>query len=537
MKRFFLLLILCIQYSLFAQTFPSNFSRDLVDDGLAYPTAFTFVPDGRIFVTEQGGSLRVIKNGSLLSTPAITITTNASGERGLLGVAVDPDFATNNYVYLYYTVPAGAERTAPFNKIVRYTFDGDVITPSSVQTILELDDLSATNHNGGALDFGPDGKLYIAVGENAVGSNAQNLDNYLGKILRVNPDGSVPDGNPFSGNAARARIWAYGLRNPYTFTFDRITGTLYVNDVGQDDWEEINDATEPGLNFGWPSEEGNCTSGCTGYTDPVFAYGHDGDHNETGCSIVGGTFFNPVSTTYPLEYRGKYFFSEYCNDWINYIDPLNPVAQTSFATSVGDKQTYLLTGPDGNLYYLSRQDGALYRIKYNSGGAPPEITNQPDSITVTEGSEAEFEVSVSGNEPISYQWFKNNGIISGADEDEFTIASTVPADEGLYRVLVSNSFGSVLSDPALLTVEDVTVTLDAQNGQPYKISPNPGTGKFNVQFRYSVSPESKNVVVKTLRGEELVNIPKLGDNLDLTNLAPGMYVVLIDGYPTKVVKE
>ena len=365
---FNVLLVACLCFIKYAhaQTLPADFSRVLVDDGLLSPTAFAFLPDGRIVVTQQEGALRVIKNGNLLTTPAITITVTSAGERGLIGIAVDPDFTTNQYVYLYYTVPANTERIAAFNKIVRCTFQGDVIDASSVKTVLELNDLSSTrtNHNGGAMNFGPDGKLYIGVGENATGANAQNLDNYLGKILRINSDGSIPTGNPFIGNEAKSRIWAYGLRNPYSFTFDRIGGKLFVNDVGENTWEEINDATTGGLNFGWPSKEGFCSNSCTGFTDPIYAYGHAMNTDGKGCSIIGGTFFHPTSTNYPTIYQGQYFFNDYCGKWINSINLSAPSQRNAFGTNLGGALTYLLTGPDGNLYYISRDDHALYKIIY-----------------------------------------------------------------------------------------------------------------------------------------------------------------------------
>ncbi|MGZ8848632.1 MAG: PQQ-dependent sugar dehydrogenase, partial [Pyrinomonadaceae bacterium] len=182
-------------------------------------------PDGRLFVCLQGGSLRVIKNGALLPTPFLSLTVNSSGERGLLGIAFDPSFATNNYLYLYYTVAS-----APIhNRVSRFTADGDVVVAGSEVPILDLETLSASNHNGGAIHFGPDGKLYVAVGENAVPSNAQTLNNRLGKMLRINPDGSIPSDNPFFNTAPgdNRSIWALGLRNPFTFAFQPGTGRVF----------------------------------------------------------------------------------------------------------------------------------------------------------------------------------------------------------------------------------------------------------------------------------------------------------------------
>src|SRR6185503_8773576 len=174
-----------------AATLPSGFAETQIS-GLTSPTAMEFAPDGRLFVCLQGGQLRVIKNGALLPTPFGALSVDANGERGLLGVAFDPNFAANNFVYVYYTVPSNPRH----NRVSRFTANGDVAAANSEVVVLELDNLSsATNHNGGAIHFGPDGKLYIAVGENANSSNSQTLANLLGKVLRINSDGSIPSDN------------------------------------------------------------------------------------------------------------------------------------------------------------------------------------------------------------------------------------------------------------------------------------------------------------------------------------------------------
>ena len=190
---------LCFPLTANAATLPAGFTETIIT-GLNSPTAMTFAPDGRLFVCQQTGSLRVIKNGAVLATPFITLSVNASGERGLLGVAFDPNFATNNFIYLYYTTA-----TAPIhNRVSRFTANGDVVVPGSEVIILELNNLStATNHNGGAIHFGPDNKLYVAVGENANGANAQTFTNLLGKMLRINTDPAdlIPADNPYFNDA------------------------------------------------------------------------------------------------------------------------------------------------------------------------------------------------------------------------------------------------------------------------------------------------------------------------------------------------
>src|SRR5262245_55724051 len=239
-----------------AATLPAGFSESIVASGISSPTAMAFAPDGRLFVCQQGGALRVIKNGTLLATPFLTVTTDSAGERGLLGVTFDPNFANNQWVYIYYTVPGSPAH----NRVSRFTAVGDVAASGSETIVLELNNLSsAQNHNGGALHFGLDGKLYIAVGENANSANAKTLSNLLGKILRIEASGAIPTDNPFfnvaSGN--NRAIWALGLRNPFTFGIQPGTGRMFINDVGQNTWEEVDEGI-PGANYGWP----NCEAAC-----------------------------------------------------------------------------------------------------------------------------------------------------------------------------------------------------------------------------------------------------------------------------------
>ena len=451
----------------YAQVFPADFARVLVTNGLANPTAMAFAPDGRIFVAEQAGKLRVIKNNTLLPTAFVQLSVNSSGERGLIGIALDPDFSTNNYLYLYYTVP-----TAPIhNRISRFTANGDVVLASSESIVLELDPLSgATNHNGGAMHFGQDGKLYVAIGENANSANAQNLDTYHGKILRINKDGGVPDGNPYpTGSEQRRRVWAHGLRNPYTFSVHPESGRILVNDVGQVTWEEINDATTGGKNFGWPATEGTFSPATyPNFTNPIYAYSH-GSGDGKGCAITGGTFFYPAVTNYPSTYWGKYFFQDLCNQWINTLDlSPNPAVRSPYATTTGGNNLALAVGNDGNLYYLSRSSSALYKVIYNQT-TTPFITNHPASLTVVDGGSAVFTVSSLGTTPFTYQWQKDGVNIPGETHPVLTLNNVVPEDGADYSVIVSNSAGNTTSNVATLTVIANTIPIAEI------LNPDPGT--------------------------------------------------------------
>ncbi|MBK6444239.1 MAG: PQQ-dependent sugar dehydrogenase [Bacteroidetes bacterium] len=444
-----LCLLIILEFSFLkagAQIYPSGFSQVQVALGLTNPTIMQFAPDGRLFIAQQNGILRVFKNGSMLTKPFITVPVNFSGERGLLGIAFDPAFASNKFIYLYYTLSSGAN-----NRISRFTASGDTVIPGSEVLVLNLDPLStATNHNGGTMQFGPDGKLYVGVGENANSANAQNLDTYLGKILRINTDGTPAAGNPFpTGSVQRRSVWEYGMRNPYTITFQPTTGKLFVNDVGQNAWEEINDCTIGGLNYGWPAAEGMSTN--TLYTNPVYTYGH-GSGIGLGCAITGGTFFNPTTTNYPSTYTGNYFFIDYCGNWIDRIAISgSTVTRSNFASSIAGFPVGLISGPDGNLYFLSRTNSSLCKIVYTTSTAP-QITSQPQSITVAQGNPATFTVTVTGTAPITYQWKKGTVIIGGATSSVYTIPTVVPGDAGTYTVTASNAAGTATSSGAVLTV-------------------------------------------------------------------------------------
>ncbi|MEO8131936.1 MAG: PQQ-dependent sugar dehydrogenase, partial [Bryobacteraceae bacterium] len=349
-------LLMLFIVSLPAAMLPPNFSEAPAAPGVINnATAFEFSPDGRLFVLEQTGAVRVIKNGVLLNTPFATFTVDSNGERGLLGIAFDPNFSVTPYVYFYYTAPGSPSH----NQVVRLTANGDVALPNTETLLFQLNDLStATNHNGGAIHFGPDGKLYVGVGENANGSNSQTLSNLLGKVLRINRDGTIPGDNPYFQSAAgnNRAIWAIGLRNPFTFAFQPGTGRMFINDVGQSTFEEINDGVA-GSNYGWPTTEGFTND--PRFRSPLFVYGHT-NASDDGCAIAGGAFYNPALVQFPASYVGKYFYADLCTGFIRVFDPSTNTS-SSFATGISSPVD-LKTGPDGALYYLSRGSGMVFRV-------------------------------------------------------------------------------------------------------------------------------------------------------------------------------
>jgi glucose/arabinose dehydrogenase len=330
-----------------------------------------------LFVTEKGGKLRVIHtNGELLDQPFVDISDQVSsrGERGLLGLAFDPGFDIDNpgddYVYVYYTRKATNENPV-HNRVVRFKANGDIAEAGTEELVFRLNNLrtrgrEADNHNGGAIHFGTDNKLYVAVGDNKRDRAAQRMNTLLGKMLRIEPEPNaepntnIPDDNPFYNVAEgeNRAIWAKGLRNPYTFAVQPVTGKIHINDVGEQRWEEIN-VGEAGANYGWPRVEGPRKSR---FTEPIFAYRHGSGRNR-GCAITGGTFYKPQTVQFPAEeYEGDYFFADFCNGWIRRLDADGE--GVSELVTGANLPVDLKVSQDGSLYYLSLGSGSVYKIQY-----------------------------------------------------------------------------------------------------------------------------------------------------------------------------
>lgn len=325
--------------------------------------------DGRLFVVEQAGRIRVVKNGQLLATPYLDIRSKltSGGERGLLGMAFHPNFASNGFFYVDYTDLNGN------TEIERYhaTPSADVADAASASHVLGFTQ-PFSNHNGGMLLFGPDNMLWIGTGDGGSGGdpqgNGQKLTTLLGKMLRINIDAagtaySIPSNNPYTGTAgARAEIWGIGLRNPWRYAFDRPTGMLYVADVGQGAWEEVHavSATRAGVNYGWNTMEGlhcygNTTCSQTGLDLPVLEY----DHGQ-GCSITGGYVYRGTAIPGVV---GHYFYSDYCTGFLRSFKLANGVATEKRTWDVGNVGNVLSFGEDsaGELYVLSG-NGTVYRL-------------------------------------------------------------------------------------------------------------------------------------------------------------------------------
>ncbi|MBK8968265.1 MAG: PQQ-dependent sugar dehydrogenase [Lewinellaceae bacterium] len=456
-RYLFPLCLLFVAELLPAANLPPGFVEVPVATGLD-PTAMAQAPDGRIFITEKYGAVRIVENGVLLPDPFIQLDVDNYNERGLSGIAFHPDFAQNGYVYLYYTV-----QSAGHNRLSRVQAVGNYAIPGSEEVLLELDPLAATVHNAGAMAFGADGKLYVATGEGADGAKSPLLTSLLGKVLRLNPDGTIPGDNPFFNEASgpyRA-IYATGFRNPFSLTVQPGSGRILVGDVGGSYFEEINDV-KAGQFYGWDILEGKRTMQQVpaNYRDPLYTYSHN-----IGCAVTGVAFYDQAILQFPATYHGKVFFSDYCNKKITVLNPATGLVEGTFASAI-NRPLGILAGHDGALYYLARGgigggseldntssgNGILWRVSYVGNGAPV-FSVQPVNTLVPAGEDAFFSVQANGTPVINYQWQRDGQDIPGATAPELVLNQTTLPDSGaVIRCRATNPFGQVLSQEAVLRV-------------------------------------------------------------------------------------
>lgn len=326
---------------------PEGFRVRAVATGLSGATALEVLPDGRVLVCEQTGAVRVVEDGKLLQHPFVTLPVEAYWERGVIGVTYHPRFPREPYIYVCWV----AKEPYPHHRVSRFTMQGNAAEPGSELLLLSGDDQTTmggkvpAGHQGGALHFGPDGKLYIGIGEQTAERPAQRLDTFLGKILRINLDGSIPADNPFFAEAKgkyRA-VWARGCRNPFTFAI-RSDGLMLVNDVGGQ-FEEIN-VGHAGANYGWPAVE-------HGPRPEYEQSGFDGPIHSYPQSSINGGDFCPDESGWPGAWRGRYFFADFVQGWIKSLDPEHPEDVRTFGTGFR-RPVDLRFAPGGGLYVLLR---------------------------------------------------------------------------------------------------------------------------------------------------------------------------------------
>jgi glucose/arabinose dehydrogenase len=459
-----------------------------IASGFTKPVDISHAGDARLFITEQTGFIRIIaEDGTVLPEPFLDISgpVNDSGnERGLLGLAFHPDYANNGYFFVNYTGPGGHTRISRFSVSAS---DPNVADPGS-EVILLTADQPFSNHNGGELAFGPGGYLYIGTGDGGSANDPQNsgqtAGTLLGKMLRIDVDNqdagfnyAIPASNPYAdpNDGIPGEIWAFGMRNPWRFSFDRLTGDLWIGDVGQGEWEEIDyqpAGSEGGENYGWRCYEGTHAFNLNGcgpaqdYVMPVFEYSHTASG---GCSVTGGFVYR--GCTYPSLY-GHYIFADYCNGQFWAMKSDGQGGWDVFTLSNLSNLQYTSFGEnyEGELFVTAHTQGKIYRVVETSGPV--------------------FNVEIAWNDttlavpPVyqSYQWYLDGALIPGATEPEYT-----PLQSGSYIVEVTNEAGCTAISGA---VDVVIQSLKNLLPEPlWTIAPNPFNQALNFQAVLN-SPEA-----------------------------------------------
>ena len=483
-----------------------SLSKTLVASGFSRPIGLVGEPGdaSRLYVLEQGNAaslqaqIRLIINGTTQATPFLNIdslVSNTGNERGLLGLAFHPNFATNGYLYVHYNNTAGSTVVARYTRSVA---NPNIADPGSAQIIYTTSQ-PYSNHNGGPLLFGPDNYLYLGLGDggsgNDPGNRAQTLSNPLGKILRFDVDNipmgatyGVPASNPFVGMAgASPLVFHYGIRNPWRMSFDRQTGDLYIGDVGQNAIEEISRAPagSSGLNFGWRCMEGNsCTglSGCTcnspSLTSPLYTY----SQGSNGYSVTGGYVYRGTSI---CGFEGRYIFGDYVSNKIWSFMP-TPTGTTSFFDHSGQLSSAISglasfgEDADGELYIVARASGAVYKIVAGPGasatsvtlaGSPTIGTSTSFAITASLGSFKPYVFGLSlGTSPglplsdgrviplnydflMAYILMPSNGVLNAFGTFPFSPSASIPFNIPMIPSLVGLTVyaGFVVEDPTNVT--------------------------------------------------------------------------------------
>jgi glucose/arabinose dehydrogenase len=373
MRRLLALFATCLLFlplAAAAQTHPTGFNDYPLVSGLTEPTTLLAMPGGKLLVGQRGGVIRVIDQGLLLPKPMLTIAVETYEEQGLLGMALDPQFPATPWIYIFYTPFTGAQ-PAPASRVSRFTIQADTIVAGSEVVVLGSIPTGLGWHQAGCVRTSADGHLWVSIGEGGNGGTfgwPRQITRLEGKLLRLNLDGSIPANNPFVGVAgARGEIWQLGLRNPFRFTIQPVTGQPFVNDVGSAYWEEV-DVGPPGADFGWANYEGTVLPQPAGVTNPLYTYPHAG----SGACITAGVFY--TGAQFPAEYQGNYLFLEHSRGQIGrmVLNGSNQLVSITmpWATSESEGWGYgpvdMIQGDDGSLYYTQYEGGQVRRLMYGS---------------------------------------------------------------------------------------------------------------------------------------------------------------------------
>lgn len=553
---------------------PPSFTTEAVVSGLQLPMAVAWTPDGRMFIAQKGGQVRVFRNGTLLPGNFIDLSAqvNHFADHGLLGIAVHPNFPATPYVYLLFTYDppgvesdGGGERVSRLMRVSASPSNLDVALPGSEMILLgknsilenigdpklkngvfaqglsgppscdingkPIEDCLASDtqtHSIGTVRFGIDGSLFVGNGEGASAQyldvralRAQDLDSLGGKVLRIDPitgdgyaDNPFYDGDPKHN---RSKVWNYGMRNPFRFTINPVSGEVFIGDVGWANWEEAN--TGRGKNFGWPCYEGNdkrsarqsnyqsspdtqaaCaqlySKGSSAVQAPLYSFYHS---TESGAAIVMGDFY--VGATYPAQYRGGLFFTDFVNGWIKYLSfdrsgraTLNDFG-TDLAGSGGGGVVQIIGGPDTNLYYVTI-GGEVRRIRYTAGTNASPIARIV--ATLTEGVPP-LKVAFSGvgsadpdAETLKYQWTFGDGGQSNEPNPSYTYRTP-----GSYAATLT-----VTDSQGISTQASVNVTV--KSTPPVSVIETPAKGgRYRIGDTIALRGAGRDLEDGALSGEQL----------------------------------
>ncbi|WP_431235586.1 PQQ-dependent sugar dehydrogenase [Mycolicibacterium psychrotolerans] len=430
-----------------SQPLPTDLDRTTITAGLDQPTDFQFLPDGRILILQRDGSLKITPNAD--GATAVKVGEIQPSD----AFELDPDFAHNGYLYTTYN------STDSHARLSRFTMVNDTVDPKSEKVLIDSVQ-TGSMHQGNTMAFGPDGKIYFAMGDDSLNTNGQDLSTIFGKILRINPDGTIPQDNPFYNTpGARQEIYALGMRNPFRMAFTP-TGQLLVGDVGDESWEELNNVVAGG-NYGWPVQEGPCAS-CA-YDNPVYAYPHTPPPGRAG-SITSVIVY--TGTALPAEYQNKVFVADYTLHWLKALTfdstYTNVIGEQLLDTDAGTT-VQMRQGPDGNLYQLNIYPGELYRIAASGGNRAPTAVLTATPTNGYSPLSVQFS-SVGSSDPdpgttLSYSWdFGDGGTSASANpvrtynaDGSYTVTLTVSdgqrTDTASQKVVV----GSTPPDVQILT--------------------------------------------------------------------------------------
>lgn len=480
------ILFLIIGLGAFAQP---DISLNVYESGFSRPIDIVHCNDDRLFIVEQRGKIKIIDaQGNTLGTPFLDISdrVNQTGnERGLLGMTFHPDFKNNGYFYVNYT-DANASGTTRIARFSVSQLDSNLADANSELNIMSVAQ-PYTNHNAGDLAFGPDGYLYFGLGDGGSaddpGNRAQNTQNLLGKMIRIDVDNgnpySIPADNPFvNDQSVLDEIWAIGMRNPWRFSFDRCTGDLWIGDVGQDDWEEVDfePAGEGGHNYGWRCYEGDHTfntSGCGSmgdYTFPVAEYANP----NIGCSITGGFVYRGG------QYGGMfgyYLYADYCSGrfWAIVPDELGGWVNTQIADLTNYEFSTFGEDQYGELYIAGLDNGNVYKI--SEANCKPTAFIKTGDTALEQGQTVNLEAIYGEN--LTYTWLLNGSPLPNSDSHIYN------ADQaGNYSVVVSNQ---TCSDTSNYVVVDIETGIEELVESNFEVYPNPATDELFINVKGKIN--------------------------------------------------